>query len=91
MQLQGKSDETEAAQRELAQVKFNLEKARGELERAKQDGMTKDYSLRGYTELAELNKDLNARNLEMVTKLNNLQCKLDQVDQQEKEIVAVKE
>ena len=35
MQLQGKSDETEAAQRELAQVKFNLEKARGELERAK--------------------------------------------------------
>ena len=53
--------------------------------------MTKDYSLRGYTELAELNKDLNARNLEMVTKLNNLQCKLDQVDQQEKEIIAVKE
>ena len=33
-----------------------------------------------YNELAELNKELNARNIEMVTKVNNVQGKLEMIE-----------
>lgn len=52
--------------------------------------MTKDINLRGYSELAQVNSDLNTRNIEMVSKLNNLQSKLDSVEQSEKELATVK-
>ena len=42
--------------------------------------MTKDINLRGYTELAELNNEMQARNIEMVGKINNLQGKLDLIE-----------
>ena len=43
-----------------------------------------------YNELAELNKELNARNIEMVTERNNLQSKLEMIEQKEKEMGALR-
>lgn len=50
--------------------------------------MSKDINLRGFNELAQINNDLNARNIEMVTKINNLQSRLDHIDQKEKDLAA---
>jgi len=47
--------------------------------------------MRGYAELAQLNSDLNRRNIEMVSKLNSLQSKFEQVEQHEKNIASIKE
>ena len=52
--------------------------------------MTKDINLRGYSELAQLNSELNTRNIEMVSKVNNLQSKLDSVEQIERELTTTK-
>ena len=90
MSLQEKCSETETAQRELAQLKFSMEQQKSELQQAKQESLTKDINLRGYSELAQVNSDLNTRNIEMVSKLNNLQSKLDSVEQSEKELATVK-
>ena len=47
--------------------------------------------MRGYAELAQLNSDLNRRNIEMVSKLNNLQGKFEQVEQHEKNFASMRE
>ena len=47
--------------------------------------------MRGFDELAEINKELNKRNNEMVSRVNNLQGKLDLIDQKEKEAAQVAE
>ena len=77
LSLQTKCTDTETAQRELAQLNFKVEQLKAELDRAKQDSLSKDINLRGYSEIAQLNNDLNARNIEMVTKVNGLQEKID--------------
>ena len=55
LQLQSKVHNSEQSQRELAKLKFQVEQLKAELERAKQDSISKDINLRGYTELADLN------------------------------------
>lgn len=47
--------------------------------------------MRGYSELAQLNADLNKRNIEMVAKINTLQGKIDEVAEKEKAVMSVKE
>lgn len=42
LQLQTKVKETEAAERELAQLKFSIEKLKSELELAKNESVSKD-------------------------------------------------
>ena len=79
LSLQGKCGATESLQKELAQLKFSMEQGKADLERAKQDSLTKDIKMRGFSELAQLNNDLNARNIQMVSKMNSLQGKMDQV------------
>ena len=90
MQLQTKMSETESHQREVVQLKFKAEQMQSELDKSKQDVLAKDISLQHYNELAELNKELNARNIEMVTERNNLQSKLEMIEQQEKEMNALR-
>ena len=77
--LQAKCTDIENLKRELAQLKFSTEQLKSELASAKQESLSKDINLRGYSEIASLNSDLNARNIEMVSKVNNLQSKIDQV------------
>ena len=78
--LQEKVKEVERLNIESAKLTFNFEQQKAELDRTKQDNMTKDINLRGYTELAELNNEMQARNIEMVGKINNLQGKLDLIE-----------
>ena len=37
--------------------------------------------MRGYSEIAQLNAELNNRNIQMVSKINNLQGRIDQVEE----------
>ena len=90
LQLQTKVTETETAQRELAQLKFSLEKLKAALELAKSESASKEIKMRGYSELAQLNSELNNRNIEMVSKINNLQGRIDQVEAQEKAVASIK-
>ena len=91
LSLQTKCSDTETAQRELAQLNFKVEQLKAELDRAKQDSLSKDINLRGYSEIAQLNNELNSRNIEMVTKVNDLQGKIDQVEGKEKVMVELQE
>lgn len=68
-----------------------MEQLKAELDRAKQDSLSKDINLRGYSEIAQLNNELNSRNIEMVTKVNDLQGKIDQVEGKEKVMVELQE
>ena len=61
------------------------------MQRKNDDCRSKDINLRGFDELAEINKELNKRNNEMVSRVNNLQSKLDLIDQKEKEAAQIAE
>ena len=91
MQCQEKFKDTERLQRENAKLTFANEQQKAELQRKNDDCRSKDINLRGFDELAKINHELNVRNAEMVSKVNNLQSKLDLVDEKDKESALVAE